>query len=121
MKSKAKKIFIVNLMNRRGQTTGFSVSDYVRELSHYLGGDVFDYILVNSETPPPELIEEYRNEGDLIQNDMEDDPRVLSYDLLGGIAQKQGGDTLARSLIRHHSEKLAEALVEILAKDRVEK
>ncbi len=112
--AKAKKIFVVNLMNRKGQTTGFKTSQYLKEIVQYLGGDLFDYILMNKEHPPEELIALYSAEGDLVENDM-DDPRMIFADLLGRPAETQGKkDLLKRSLIRHDSRKLAQELMKIV-------
>src|ERR1700733_15120040 len=80
--SQAKKIFIVNLMNRKGQTTGFKAGHYLQEMVRYIGSDVFDFIMVNNQTPSQELIEVYAEEGDLVTNDLEDE-RVILTPLLG--------------------------------------
>lgn len=114
-KSRATKIYIVNLMNRKGQTTNYRVSDYLRKISEYMGEDVFDYILVNNQKPPRELIEVYKNEGDLVENDLLDS-RVIEARLLGEMVKKQNGDLIKRNLIRHDSKKLAEELMNIIAK-----
>ncbi len=112
--AKAKKIFVVNLMNRKGQTTGFKTSQYLKEVVQYLGGDLFDYILMNRELPPEELIALYSAEGDLVENDM-DDPRLVFADLLGRPAETLGKkDLLKRNLIRHDSRKLAQELMKIV-------
>lgn len=113
--SQATKIFVVNLMNRKGQTTDYKVSDYVKEITKYVGKDIFDYILVNSQEPPEELIEVYRDEGQLVQNDLEGE-RVLEIPLLGEIEQKKQSDILQRNLIRHDSKKLAAELMKIITK-----
>ncbi len=115
IQSKAIKIFVVNLMNRKGQTTNYQVSDYIKEISKFTKGDVFDYILVNSEEPPEELIEVYREEGELVKNDM-DDPRVIEIPMLGGLQKEEGNDLMKRNLIRHNSDKLAEVLMGIVGK-----
>lgn len=47
-KSKAKKIFICNLMAKFGETNGFSVSDFAREAEKYLKGKL-DYIIFNNK------------------------------------------------------------------------
>ncbi len=111
--SKAKKILVVNLMNRRGQTTGFKVSDYVREIGKFIGGDVFDVILVNNQAPVEELIEAYHEEGELIKNDMIDS-RLVEAPLLGEVAKINIGDIMNRNLIRHDFKKLAEQLMKII-------
>lgn len=112
-KTEAKKTFVVNLMNRKGQTTGFKVGDYLKEISRFIGDDIFDYILVNSETPTQELIKMYAEEGDLVKNDL-DDERVIMAPLLGGIKDGSKKDLMKRSLIRHEPKKLAQELMKIV-------
>lgn len=110
----AKSIFICNLMNRRGQTTGFKVSDYHKEVISYVGEDIFDYILVNNQKPDTELIKRYSEEGELVENDMEDS-RVISAPLLGKIEEKNQADVLLkRNLIRHNSNQVTQELLKIV-------
>lgn len=111
--SQAKKTFVVNLMNRKGQTTGFKVSDYLKEISRFIGEDIFDYILVNSQKPLQELIEVYAEEGELVENDLKED-RVISIPLLGEPKEAPRKDLIKRSLIRHDPKKLAQGLMKIV-------
>jgi len=111
--SDAKKIFVVNLMNRRGQTSKYKVSDYMTEMERFIGEDIFDYILVNNQNPPKELIELYSEEGDLVINDLKDD-RIRLAPLLGELKQGVKKDLIKRSLIRHDSKKLAQELMNIV-------
>ena len=111
--SDARKIFVVNLMNRKGQTTGYKTSHYLNEIIRFLGKDVFDHILINVKKPPKSLIDVYANEGDLVENDLEDE-RVIFADMLGGLGQVPKRDLLKRNLIRHDSRKLAEELTKIV-------
>ena len=101
-------------MNRKGQTTGFKVSDYHREITQVIGRDIFDFILVNNQLPPEDLIKRYAEEGELIENDMVDS-RLISASLLGEIAEKDSNDLLFnRSLIRHHSKQLTREIIKIV-------
>lgn len=109
----ARKVFVVNLMNRRGQTTGFKTSHYLKELIRFLGRDIFDHILLNVQKPPNELIEVYANEGELVENDLQDS-RVVFSELLGALAGEAKKDLLKRNLIRHDSKKLAQELMKIV-------
>ncbi|MCB1083784.1 MAG: YvcK family protein, partial [Simkania sp.] len=110
----AKAVFICNLMNRKGQTTGFKVSDYHREVVRFIGEDIFDYILVNNQKPEKELIERYASEGELVENDMKDS-RVISAPLLGEIEAKDRADVLlTRSLIRHQSKQVTQEILKIV-------
>lgn len=111
--SDAKKVFVVNLMNRKGQTTGYRTSDYLEEMVQFLGKDIFDHILINSQKPSKELIAAYSGEGDLVENDLEDE-RVIYADLLGRLAEEAKKDLLKRNLIRHDSKKLAQELMKIV-------
>ncbi len=111
----AKLVFVCNLMNRLGQTTGFKVSDYHSEIVRFIGKDVFDYILVNNQQPTPALIERYASQGELVENDMKE-PRVILAPLLGKMAEKGGADPFlgTRSLIRHNSEQVTQELIKIV-------
>lgn len=111
--SHAKKVFVINLMNRKGQTTGYKVGDNLNEVVKFLGRDVFDYILVNNAKPPKELIEIYAEEGELIENDL-DQKRVVLADLLGPLSKRRNGDLMRRNLIRHDSKKLAKEVIKIV-------
>ncbi|HEY5236004.1 MAG TPA: gluconeogenesis factor YvcK family protein [Rhabdochlamydiaceae bacterium] len=113
--SDAKKVFVVNLMNRKGQTSKYKVSDYLAEMERFIGEDVFDYVLVNNQNPPKELIELYAEEGDLVINDVKDD-RIRAAALLGELKRNLGTkkDLIKRSLIRHDSKKLAQELMNIV-------
>lgn len=113
VKSSAKKVFVVNLMNKKGQTTGYKVSDHLKQLKSFLGRDIFDYILVNKSRPPKELIQMYAEEGEIVGNDIEEE-RVVNADLLGPLGEKKKNDLIKRSLIRHDSEKLAKELMKIV-------
>jgi uncharacterized cofD-like protein len=111
--SGAKKVFIVNLMNRRGQTSNFQVSDYLKELERFIGEDIFDYIVVNDQKPPEELIQIYAEEGDLVANDVKDG-RVRLASLLGEVKRGNPKDLIKRNLIRHDSKKLAQEIMNIV-------
>ncbi len=111
----AHKVFVVNLMNRKGQTTGFSVRRYLDEISRFVGDDVFDTILVNRESPRAELLELYAAEGDPVINDLDHDPRLVKASLLDdALLKPQKGDRMKRNLIRHNSARLAEELMKLV-------
>lgn len=111
----AKKALVVNLMNKRGQTTHFKVSDYLRELKRFVGKDVFDFIVVNSSKAAEDLIKLYEQEGDPVTNDLKNDSRIIAVDLLSNeVVQAQKADSLKRSLLRHDPQKLAHELMNIV-------
>jgi len=111
--SRARKVFVSNLMNRKGQTTGYTVSRYLDELLKYFGKDVFDFIIVNKQLPPDELINIYAEEGELVSNDIKD-KRIIEANLLGELRELPKKDLMKRNLIRHDPHKLAQEIVGII-------
>ena len=121
-KSKAQKVFVLNLMTKFGQTTGFTGSDYLFELYKYLAGGVIQTILVSKPFKlKGDVLKRYKEEKAEIVNDDLDfsnqspKPMIIRADLVSDkIYEKQKGDVLARSLIRHDPDKLAKAIVSLL-------
>ena len=113
--SEAKKVFISNLMNKNGQTTNFKVNDYLNQIKRFVGKDIFDHILINNTKPAEHLLNIYAEEGTMVENDLDDDPRTITANLISDeiIAQKKS-DVVKRSLIRHDSKKIAEELMKIV-------
>lgn len=118
-KSKAKKIFIVNLMTKFGQTNGFSAMDHLREIEKYLGKGVVDFCLVNKKIQVSKAVmKRYKEEqAELVKNDLVSTgkTKVVENDFRSNIVyEKHGSDKLTRSLIRHDSAKLAKAIYSLL-------
>lgn len=60
--SKAKKVFVCNLMTKYGETHGFVAGDFVSALENYLGEGVLDAVLLNNQKPPEDILKRYRKE-----------------------------------------------------------
>ena len=58
--SKAKVVYVCNIVTQPGQTGGHSVADHIAAVQRYLGEDVLDGVLVNSNIPPQEVLDRYR-------------------------------------------------------------
>lgn len=115
--TKAKKIFVVNLMNKRAQTPGFMASNYLSEIKRFIGKDVFDFILVNHKRPASELIEAYSAESQFVENDLKNDARVIAADLISNEKSeysKSDAISSTRALIRHDPKKIADEIMKIL-------
>jgi uncharacterized cofD-like protein len=48
--SPALKLYICNLAAQNGETDGYGVHDYLRVIREHVGADLFDFVLVNSNT-----------------------------------------------------------------------
>jgi uncharacterized cofD-like protein len=117
--SKAKKVFIMNLMTRFGQTDGFTASDHLFELEKFLGGKVFDYCIVNKKgTIPSEAVAWYKkNDAGPVKDDLNGGGKlkvVRGKYVSSKFYQKSKSDKLVRSLIRHDPKRLAKAIVDLL-------
>ncbi len=62
-KSKAKKVFLCNLMTKRGETDHFTANDFLNTMEKYLGEGVLDYAIFNNKKPPERLAKKYKKEG----------------------------------------------------------
>jgi uncharacterized cofD-like protein len=123
MKTNATIMYVSNLVTKQGQTAGFCVSDHAAEIERFIGGDVLDYVFYNEQIPTAAVAERYKQENAYL---VEVDDAVLagkSYTAVGGsflgaVADTHQNDVLpvTRSLIRHDSEAIAGALIEVYKK-----
>lgn len=49
----AVKVYICNVASQPGETTGFSVSEHLAAIEEHVGGNLFDYVIVNSNLTFP--------------------------------------------------------------------
>ncbi|MBI4322780.1 MAG: uridine diphosphate-N-acetylglucosamine-binding protein YvcK [Candidatus Omnitrophica bacterium] len=61
--SRARTLYLCNLMTKPGETSGFTVADHVREVVRYLGEDLLDEVLVSNTVFSPEALADYANKG----------------------------------------------------------
>lgn len=106
-KSKAKKMFICNIMTKHGETNEFSASMFFNALQSYCSSPL-DYFVVNVKKPSPQECLLYKEEhSEFVIPDRE------IIDTLSTRAIYE--ELLALSLpLRHDSEKLASIILELL-------
>jgi len=63
LKSKAVKIYICNVMTQPGETNGYSAADHIRAIQKHTHPKIIDFVAVNTEPAPQELLEKYAAEG----------------------------------------------------------
>src|SRR5437879_4827097 len=51
--SPALKVYICNLAGQSGETEGYGVDDYLRVIREHVGANLFDFVIVNSNTAYP--------------------------------------------------------------------
>ncbi len=114
-KSKAKIIYIMNMMTKSGQTTNYKASDHVKDLVKYLGKEP-DYILINNGAISEEILASYKKYNEFkVTNDLNKNGyQIVEKDLVDvKKVEKNSSDILYRSILRHDSEKVAEELKKI--------
>ena len=110
--SKAKVMYICNVMTQPGETDNFSVSDHISILEKYLGKDSIDAVIVSNNILPNHLLEKYLTEEqkDHVRIDYENmkDSKyeVIESDLL----------TTNDGTIKHDSIKLSSIIFQYLVK-----
>lgn len=108
-KSKAKVIYIGNIMTQPGETVGFGAYEHVAELEHYLGMDVIDTVIINSQEIPEDLLEVYLEDGaDMIGFEYLDF-QERNINVIKAPVMKLYKD---KKIIRHDPDKLAKVIMD---------
>ncbi len=112
--SKAKKVYVCNLMTKFGQTNNFSVQEHVDIVQKYSGSKI-DFVLYNNVRPDEKVLAEYQKRKESYVEYLSSESKLgfISADLLGKLKKKKKGDVLKRSLIHHDPEKLAKILLKL--------
>ncbi len=105
-RSKAKKIYICNIMTQPGETDDFSVSDHIKTiLEHAKEPNIIDAVLVNDNLPS-ELVDEYKK--------ADSHPVVLDLENIKKLGVKVVTRKLTEdntlNLVRHSPSRLSRAI-----------
>lgn len=115
--SRAMKVYVANLVTKRGHTDGFTISDHVSEIERFAGGRCIDYVLYNNARPSASALRQYDETGayPTFADKNVVDGRGVGAPLLGKMATNDDADVLAqgRSLIRHDSEKVSQLIFKV--------
>lgn len=107
-RSKARRIYVCNVMTQPGESDGFTASDHVRALEEHAGKGAVEIALVNTAQPGEEAQRRYAEEGaEVVQPDIEAIER-LGYRALAA-------DFLDETnVVRHDPSNLAAAIMEAI-------
>jgi uncharacterized cofD-like protein len=113
--TKAKKVFIMNLMTRFTQTHGMSEVDHVRGIEAAIGQPL-EVIVVNNQPISEAILSAYAAQKEYpVKHDLHNDKRVILAPLLSDeVHQKVANDTAHRSLLRHDKTKVSTVLQKVL-------
>lgn len=125
-KSKALKVYVSNLVSKRGQTDGFTVSDHAAEIERFAGGPFLDYVLYNETVPSPDVAARYEAEGGYVTRVDSDVLAAQHYEAVGGaflgrMAKAETADSIpaTRSLIRHDAPAVAAAILALYDRSKI--
>ncbi|WP_067621171.1 gluconeogenesis factor YvcK family protein [Alicyclobacillus acidiphilus] len=111
-KSKARKIYVCNVMTQPGETDNLSASSHVKAIQRHIGKKLFDYVLVNAAPLPDEALAKYQSQQSYpVRVDIEELNRL-------------GLKVIARDFVHyatyahHDSRKVAEQIVSLLGYER---
>lgn len=110
-KTKAKIIYVCNLVTTPGQTDKYSVNDFADELERYGGAGFLDYVLYNNTQPPAELTKRYADENEYWVEFDSNKLKSASYTAIGDSLFSNAA--LGQHLIRHDGDKVAKHILEI--------
>ncbi|CAN5147561.1 hypothetical protein BH09PAT2_BH09PAT2_06210 [soil metagenome] len=115
IRSKAKIIYNLNLMTKAGQTSNYKASDFVEDITYYLGRRP-DIIICNTGRVSRPIVEWYAEHEEFpVINDLKETKfkgTIVEGDIINrDHVQKSAADELTRSILRHDSEKLTELLM----------
>lgn len=134
--SRAKKILIINLITKFGQTDNFTIFDFVNEVERFLGKGIIDWAVFNTREPQDQLVKRYfrleRSKPILFKPTKDNLPagakrlspnrflfegiEFIGGDFIGNNLSFQGrADSLVkRNLIRHDYKKLGRFLSRLI-------
>lgn len=109
-KSKAKIIYVCNIVTQPGETDDFLVSHHIKLLNKYLGKRKIDAVVVNNGKIAPEIIKKYET---CEQKDLVD----IDYDnikKLGAEIIEDNYVLIENNIIRHNALRVATAILSYL-------
>jgi uncharacterized cofD-like protein len=114
-RSKAKKIYVCNLMTKLGHTDGFTVVDFLDKIESHLGRRSIDFVVYNQQQPEESLLRRYARQGEY-PVELGDTGKHKQVEFVGAkllsktVPVQKKGDPIKRTLIRHDSAKLAKII-----------
>lgn len=108
-KSKAKKVYILNLMTEKGETDDFTASMHVQKIYEYTGENIFDYIIVNNGKIGEYYLDKYKKVGSYPVEVDEENLKKLGLKII-----KDNLVAVENGYLRHNYLKIRDLLKDML-------
>jgi uncharacterized cofD-like protein len=109
LNSKARTVYICNVMTQPGETDNYSVADHIQAINNHAGGKVVNSVLINSQKVPGDFAAVYEEQGA--------SPVVVDEDRLIRMNVQIIADELVTTnfgAVRHDAMKVSQRLVSLL-------
>lgn len=112
--SKAKKIYISNIMTEPGQTDDFSLYDHIKAILDHARNPIIDYCIYDTGEIIPEYVRRYNEQGaDLVEQD------IKKVKELGIKVIQRNFSVVEDHTIRHDPYLVADSIIELICDDMV--
>ncbi len=113
--TKAKIIYVSNLVTQRGQTEGYNLSDHINDLEKYIG-KTLDYVIINNKVPNKNSFEKYEKEGlNIVKDDLEESYfKKINENILWELKNRTDKGKHDPDILRHDPEKIASVLINLI-------
>lgn len=106
--SKATRVYVANIMTQPGETEGYTVGEHINAIQSHAERQIIDICLVNNGKIKPSIFKKYQEDGaGQVMVDLSKIKhmgiRLIEKDLV----------KITKDLVRHDSDKLAQAIIDI--------
>jgi uncharacterized cofD-like protein len=119
--TRAKNVYVCNLVNKPNHTMDYGVHDYVSEIERFTRKNILDYVLYNVDTPSPQWLKRYALDQEFPVVVDTAQLKKARYKAVAGKflshehhKRNPNDSFIKRSLIRHDGEAVAKALLKLL-------
>ena len=112
--SKAKKIYVCNVMTQHGETDNYTVSDHIIAINKHVEENIFDLVIANSREFDDSILSKYHKE--------KQEPVKIDQEKIKelGIKLIKNNDVgiVDNNTIRHNAEKVSELIYDYIIDDK---
>ena len=112
--SKAKKIYVCNVMTQHGETDNYSVSDHIVAINKHVEENIFDLVIANSREFDDSILSKYHKE--------KQEPVKIDHEKIEALGIKliKNNDVgiVDNNTIRHNADKVSELIYDYIIDDK---
>lgn len=110
VESRAKKVYICNVMTQPGESDSFTAAEHVLAIEANVSRRLFDHVIVNNQLPSAEFAAKYRDKSQFTVEPDVDRIRAMGFKVIEGRFMSE------TDYVRHDPLRLTEALINLLNK-----